>query len=78
MCLHILEKRHRKDSFTQIVRKRMFFINVAIKYKGVKNFVVVFHEVFLIPNTISTTKTKLGMNETNSKTNEVKKCLYRI
>ena len=43
-----------------------------------KNFVVVFHEVFLKPNTISTTKTKLGMNETNSKTNEVKKCLYRI
>ena len=60
------------------VRKRMFFINVAIKYEGVKKFLGGFSpSVFNNPNTISTTK-KTRDDETNSKTYEVKKSKYRI
>ena len=59
------------------VRKRLLFIIAARKYKEGKIFWVVFHEVFSIPNTISTLK-KTRNDETNSKTDEVKKCISRI
>ena len=59
-CLHILEKRNRKDSLPKNVRKRMFFVKVALKCKAVKKVLGRFSQGVFNTQYYLNNKKKLG------------------
>ena len=76
MLAHSWETLPKKFLYPKTTGKGCFSSKLLWNIKLWQSFWVLFHEVFPIPNTISTRKSR--DDETNPRTSQVKKCIYRI